>query len=248
MAREPVVLYIISVVVFLAVWQAVSMSTTPLFLPSPGEVAAAVPSLVGSGALTDATLSTLYVFLAGLALGVAAGVPLGIVLGRFQVLNGVTYIPVTTFYSMPFVALIPLLVIWTGLGVETKAIIVFIASVFPILINTQAGIQQTNHRLLEMATSFGATEQQKLMDISIPFSVPYIMSGIRIAVGRAIVAAIVAELTTSISGLGGLLSYYGNEFATAKMMVPLVMVAFISLALTYAVKKMEERLGRWRLT
>ncbi len=247
LASRPIFYYVVSVLLCIILWQIVGMNINPIFLATPYAVLRAFPPLVLSGELPQATYATMHVFVTGFAMAIGIGIPLGILFGKFRRVNYLTHMPLTIFYSIPYVALIPLFIVWTGLGTTTKILVVFISCLFPLLINTQAGVTETDIRLTEMARSFGGDERRMLLDVTLPASLPYIMSGVRIAVGRAIVGSIVAELTTAITGLGGMITLYGNMFATDRMMVPLLITSFVSITVTSIAKWMEDRFAKWKL-
>src|SRR6266568_637311 len=137
-----------------------------------------------------------------LSVAVLVGVPLGLVIGRYRVLEAALGIYVTAGYAMPLVALVPLLILWLGLGFAVKAAVVFLMSVFPICINTWLGVTAVPKNLIEVGKSFVASDAVILRRIVLPATLPYIMAGVRLAVGRAVVAMVIAEFFTTISGLG----------------------------------------------
>jgi len=148
----------------------------------------------------------------GYALAIVVGVPLGLVTGRFRMLEAAIGIYITAGYAMPLVALVPLLVLWLGLGFTVKVAIIFLLSVFPICINTWLGVNAVPKTLIEVGKSFVASDSVILRRIILPATLPYIMAGIRLAVGRAVVAMVIAEFFTSISGLGAIIITSRQQF------------------------------------
>jgi NitT/TauT family transport system permease protein len=155
---------------------------------------------------------------------------------------------VSALYSTPNVALIPLLILWFGLGMLSKIVIVFLAAFFPIIVNTYGGVRNVSRGLVEIAQAEGASEAQIFSKIIVPASLPFIMTGIRLAVGRAVVGMVVAEMFTAMSGLGGAIVYYGSAFATDKLFVVIILLALLGVSLTEAVKWLEVRLAPWKET
>src|SRR5213076_2173041 len=158
--------------------------------------------LVRSGQLGAALYESLRPFVVGYGLAIIVGVPLGLVIGRFRVVEAALGIYVTAGYAMPLVAL---LILWLGLGFAVKAAVVFLMSLFPICINTWLGVTAVPKSLIEVGKSFVASDAVILRRIVLPATLPYIMAGIRLAVGRAVVAMVIAEFFPTISGLGAII-------------------------------------------
>jgi len=191
------------------------------------------------------SLSALAVgFLASLALGVA----LGLVLGMSRTVEAFCEPVINALYATPQVALTPLLMMWLGLGFSVKVVVVFLFAFFPILINTASGAKNVSAAMVEVARAYLAPPAQILFKVICPAALPFIMAGVRIAIGRALVGMIVAELFTAITGLGAMLSLYGNIFETAKMFVVIVVLAVLGVGLIRATQWLERRLATWKET
>ena len=239
-------LRVASVIVLLVVWQIGGMMTDPFILPTPIEVAKSWWQLTLSGELITAAGASVIVFMIGFAIALALGVPLGIATGVSQPLRDFCDTYVTIFWSTPSIALLPLLVVWFGLTFETKLVLVFLSAFWPLVINTQVGIQNVDKSYVEVANAFGATRYETLRHVLFPASVPYLVAGMRIAVGRAIIGVIVAELFTSVTGLGARMTYYSNFFQVANYFAALLMFILFSVVTTEAVRLIEIRFSRWR--
>jgi ABC-type nitrate/sulfonate/bicarbonate transport system permease component len=239
-------LRVVSIIVLLVVWQIGGMLTEPYILPTPVEVAQSWWQLMLSGELITAAGASVLVFVLGFTIALAFGIPLGIATGVSQPLRDFFDTYVTIFWSTPSIALLPLLIVWFGLTFETKLVLVFLSAFWPLVINTQVGIQNVDKSYVEVATAFGATRWEILKDVLFPASVPYLVAGMRIAVGRAIIGVIVAELFTSVTGLGARMTYYSNFFQVANYFAALLMFILFSVATTEAVRLVEFRFSRWR--
>jgi NitT/TauT family transport system permease protein len=239
-------LRVASVIVLLVLWQIGGMMTDPFVLPTPVAVAKSWWALTLSGELISAAGASVTVFIIGFAIALALGVPLGIATGVSQPLRDFCDTYVTIFWSTPSIALLPLLVVWFGLTLETKLVLVFLSAFWPLVINTQVGIQNVDKSYIEVATAFGATRYEQLRHVLFPASVPYLVAGMRIAVGRAIIGVIVAELFTSVTGLGARMTYYSNFFQVANYFAALLMFILFSVVTTEAVRLIEIRFNRWR--
>src|SRR5712691_4481802 len=247
--RRPLPAWLIttaSVVAVLLVWQAFGPSINPVFGSYPSEIALAFVALAKSGKLWAALLESLQPFVVGYGLAILIGVPLGLVIGRFRAMEAALGIYVTAGYAMPLVALVPLLVLWLGLGFKVKVAIIFLLSVFPICINTWLGVTAVPKTLIEVGKSFVAPDSVILRRIILPATLPYIMAGIRLAIGRAVVAMVIAEFFTTISGLGAIIINSANNFDTAKMFVPIVVLMVLAIGLNSLIGFVERRVAPWQ--
>jgi NitT/TauT family transport system permease protein len=235
-----------SVVVLLVAWEIFGRDINPVFGSYPTAIAAASWTLIRSGQLGAALLESVQPFLAGYSLAVALGVPLGLLIGRFQFLEAAIGIYVTAGYAMPLVALVPLLMLWLGLGFAVKVAIIFLMSFFPICINSWLGVAAVPKSLIEVGKAMVASDAVILRRIILPATLPYIMAGLRLAIGRAVVGMIIAEFFTSISGLGAIVINAANTFDTATMFVPIVLLVVMAIGLTWLIGFIERRVAPWQ--
>jgi NitT/TauT family transport system permease protein len=235
-----------SVVAFLLIWQFFGRFIDPVFGSYPTQIAGAFVELARSGKLTTALIESLQPFVVGYGVAILVGVPLGLVIGRFRLAEASLGIYVTAGYAMPLVALVPLLVLWLGLGFKVKAAIVFLMALFPICINTWLGVTAVPKTLIEVGKSFVASDAVILRRIILPATLPYIMAGIRLAVGRAVVAMVIAEFFTSISGLGAIIINSANNFDTATMFVPIVVLMVLAIGLNGLIGAVERAIAPWQ--
>jgi NitT/TauT family transport system permease protein len=138
--------------------------------------------------------------------------------------------------------------LWFGLDFKAKVFIIFLAGFFPIIVNTYAGVRNVGRSVVDVALVEGASEAQIFTKIVVPAALPFIMTGIRLAMGRAIVGMVVAEMFTAADGLGGAVVAYGNAFATAKLFVIIIALAILGITLTEAVKMLERYTAPWKET
>jgi len=235
-----------SVTVLILLWEWFGRDINPVFGSYPSAIAVAFWELAQSGKLAAAMLESLQPFAAGYGLAIVFGVPLGLVIGRYRVAEAALGIYVTAGYAMPLVALVPLLVLWLGLGFAVKAAVVFLMSAFPICINTWLGVTAVPKSLIEVGRSFVAPDAVILRRIVLPATLPYIMAGIRLAVGRAVVAMVIAEFFTTISGLGAIIINSANNFDTATMFVPIVVLMVMAIGLNGLIGLVERRVAPWQ--
>ncbi len=230
----------------LLVWELFGRDINPVFGSYPSAIAVAFWNLTVSGKLGAALSESLRPFVVGYTLAIVLGVPIGLVIGRNRAAEAAFGIYVTAGYAMPLVALVPLLVLWLGLGFAVKAAVVFLMAVFPICINTWLGVTAVPKSLIEVGTSFVAPNSVILRRIVLPATLPYIMAGIRLAVGRAVVAMVIAEFFTTISGLGAIIINAANNFDTATMFVPIVVLMVMAIGLNALIGYVERRVAPWQ--
>jgi ABC-type nitrate/sulfonate/bicarbonate transport system permease component len=235
-----------SVAVLLLLWEYFGKNINPVFGSYPTQIALAFVELARSGKLMTALIESLQPFVVGYGLAILLGVPLGLVIGRFRIAEASLGIYVTAGYAMPLVALVPLLILWLGLGFKVKAAIVFLMALFPICINTWLGVTAVPKTLIEVGKSFVASDSVILRRIILPATLPYIMAGIRLAVGRAVVAMVIAEFFTSISGLGAIIINSANNFDTATMFVPIVVLMVLAIGLNSLIGTVERWVAPWQ--
>jgi ABC-type nitrate/sulfonate/bicarbonate transport system permease component len=204
--------------------------------------------MLADGTLLSALGQSLCVLSAGFALGTLVGIGLGLLSGRSQVVAGLLDIPVTALYATPMVALVPILVLWFGFGTSAKIMVVLLFTIFPVLINSQRGVREVDPRLVEVAHAFCSPEYRLWTDLILPSALPFVMTGIRLAIGRALIAVIVAEFYTAISGLGYLIVSNAHAFQTARVFVPIVGLMILGVVTTGLLEMVEARISPWRQT
>jgi NitT/TauT family transport system permease protein len=238
----------LSVLCFLVAWEIYGRRVDPLLLTYPTAVVQAAFALINSGELPRQMAVSLATLVAGFGASVILGVGLGLVMGRSRVASAALEPHINALYATPQVALTPLLMMWFGLGFTVKAVVIFLFAFFPILINTASGVRNVSGSTIEVGRAYLASRTQILFKVVFPAAVPFIMAGIRVAIGRAIVGMVVAELFTAITGLGAMLTLYGNLFETAKMFVVVIVLGILGVVLVRATQALERRMARWKET
>jgi NitT/TauT family transport system permease protein len=246
LVRHPSIIRGVSVLAVLVAWELYGRALNPVFLSYPVAIAGALVDLIRSGELLQATLQTLRALVIGFVIALVVGIGVGFLMGRYRLVSLALDPFVTALYNTPSVALIPLIQLWFGLGVTAKIVIVAMSAFFPIVINTFAGVHNTSQGLVDVVRAYGATPRQISMKVVLPNSVPFIMAGVRLAVGRSVIGVVTAEFFTAISGLGGLVIIFSNAFATAKLFVPVLTLVALGLCLTSLAKWAERRMTPWK--
>jgi len=239
------------IVILLAFWESVPLWYTlpkgmALFFTTPSKVAAAFQQLLINGEIEKHFYVSAIAFLAGLGLSIVVGLPLGLLMGRSQTLEALLDPYVTSFNASPRIVWLPLMILWFGIGIWSKIVIVFAGAVFPLLINTYAGVKNVNRVLVNVVRSFGANEWQLMKVVVLPNSLPYIIVGLRLAIGRAILGVVVGEFFGSSQGLGYMIASAATNYKVDVVFVGVAIFMALSVILTLAVKQLESRLASWR--
>jgi NitT/TauT family transport system permease protein len=236
---------LVSLVIFLGIWQLGAMNTDPVLFTSPGKVALAAVDMIRSGELWAGLAPSLLVLAMGLTLAIIFGTLLGLALARFRVLDVGLSVYITFLYSIPSVALVPLIVLWAGYETTAKVIILFLFAFFPMVINTYQGVKSVDPKLLEVGRAFRCSERQLWTNIVLPGALPFIVTGIRLAVGRGMIGMVLADLYTAISGIGYLIVRAASTFQVDKMFVPIVTLGLLGVTLTALLRFVEMRVAPW---
>jgi ABC-type nitrate/sulfonate/bicarbonate transport system permease component len=243
--NRPSTYRLLSVAALLTVWELVGPHIDPIFFTYPTAIAKAAWEMTASGELPKYALESMQILLYGMIIAVGVGIPLGVVMARFRKVDWLLDTYVNALYATPTVALVPLIVLWFGIRMEAKVFVVFLFAVFPVLINTYQGVKKVDQGFLEVARSFRSSEWQMWRDVLLPWAVPYITAGIRLAIGRALVGMIIAEFYTAMSGLGYMIVRYAHIFKMDHTFVPVILLMFLGVTLTAALKYVERRIAPW---
>ena len=236
----------LSLLIILVLWEWYGRRTNPILFTYPIAIGRAALDMLADGSLLKALGQSLYVLSMGFTLGTLSGGALGLLTGRSRVAAALLDIPVTALYATPMVALVPILVLWFGFGTPAKIVVVLLFTIFPVLINTMRGVREVDPRLVEVAQAFCSNEYRLWIDLVLPSALPFVMTGIRLAIGRALIAVIVAEFYTAISGLGYLIVSNAHAFHTARVFVPVVVLMTLGVVTTALLEVVEARTAPWR--
>lgn len=242
------VLGTVAVVLFVIAWEAVVQlgMVNPLFTSSPSRIASTFAQLVHEGRLWKDIRVSGAEFLLGFAFAVAVGIPVGLGMGWYRDISAVLQPFVAALYSTPRIALLPLLIIWLGIGIWSKVAVVFLVAVFQILISTEAGVRAADESLIRTARSFGAKERQIFTTIVLPGAVPFLIAGLRLGLGQALIGIVVGELYAASAGIGFEIAVAGETFQTDRVFAGIVILASASIVMMWALRRLEMRFESWR--
>ena len=234
-----------SLAIVLSVWQIFGARVDPVLFTTPSKIFLAAVTMIGSGELWAYLWPSLVVLGIGLALAAVLGIAIGLLLARFWFLDVALGVYITFLYSIPSVALVPLIVLWAGFEMTAKVIILFLFAFFPMVINTHQGVKTVDPKLLEVGRAFRCSERQLWTNIVLPAALPFIVTGLRLAVGRGLIGMVLADLYTAISGIGYLIVRTASTYQVDKMFVPIVTLGLLGVSLTALLRLFETYVAPW---
>ena len=236
---------VVSLAIALTIWQVAGSQVDPVLFATPSAVFSAAVDMIISGELWNYLAPSLLVLVMGLTLAIIFGITIGLLLARFETLDVALTVYITFLYSIPSVALVPLIVLWTGFDTTAKVTILFLFAFFPMVINTYQGVKSVDSKLLEVGRAFRCSEWQLWKNIVLPAALPFIVTGLRLAVGRGMIGMVLADLYTAISGIGYLIVRTASTYEVDKMFVPIVTLGLLGVTLTALVRVAEKRVAPW---
>src|SRR6266403_2622787 len=232
----------------LLVWEALGASglVDPLFISSPTRVARAAWLLSHDRDFWNDVEISASEFILGYGAALALAIPLGLAVGLSKRLQSIFGPFVDTLNAVPRVTLLPLIIIWFGIGIWSKVVVVFLGAVIPIMINTQSGVKTSEARFIRVARSFSASRFKIFSSIVLPGTVPFIFTGLKYGAGRALLGVVVGELYASTAGLGHMIAEAGNTFQTDVLFFGVLLFTATGLVTTGALDRIEKRFEKWR--
>lgn len=236
---------VLSLAVFFTVWQILGAHVNPILLATPWQVAKAFWDLLTNGQLAPAFASTMEDLAIGYGLAAVIGIVAGVLIGRSRVLERIFDPYINFFQATPLIALVPLVVIWFGVGVNARVAITFILAIWSVIINTTTGVKQTPAALLDVGRVYKLNRLQVIARIQLPNAVPSIFAGLRIALGKALIGIMIAQMEISVTGLGGIVINYGDAFRTAYLLAGVVTASFVGVIAAIVLEVIRKTLFPW---
>jgi len=237
---------LLSLAVVLGGWELVGRSIDPLLFSPPSVVLDQFGELIASGELQRAAQITMKALFLGYALAVITGIPFGILMGAVPRLGDILQPYLYAIFSTPRVVVVPLIVVWFGIGFEARLFLVFFWSAIAISVNTAQGVRHARPDLVEVARSYRADRVQLARHVLIPGAIPFVVAGLRIGAERAIVGVIIGEMFLQIVGLGGVITKGSEQLLPAKMLCAVVVIALMGTILVTALDMLERRFQNWK--
>jgi len=238
---------ILSVVGGLLLWEVVSrlFVANALFLAAPTQILQAIYSLTLSGEMERHVAISATEFAIGYVIASAIGIAVGFGMANYPTFKQAMQPWISGLYATPTIALAPLFILWLGIGIWSKVLVVIFLVLFPVTINTEAGLRTTSERLIEMLRSFGASSRQIFFKVSLPSALPFILAGLKLGIGRGLIGVVVAELFGSRLGLGRLISQSADAFNMPELFAGVIVLAVAGIAMTAGFGWIERRLVPW---
>lgn len=239
---------IVGIAALLVLWETVCRLgwVSPLFLPAPTDILAAGWELLTSGDLLQNTGASLYRIVLGYLLGASAGILVGLVLGFSRWADAIGSPVLYSLYPIPKIALLPLIVLWLGIGELPKVTIIALGVFFPVAINTFSGVKNVDPILIKAAISFGSGHINVIRKVILPGAMPVIFAGLKLAAGTSLLLLVAAEMIAAKQGIGAMVLHYGNLMLTNKLMVGIVVLSLLGLIFNRLLQWLEKRLLPWR--
>jgi NitT/TauT family transport system permease protein len=238
---------VLSVLGGLLLWELVSrlLVANPLFLAAPSQILQAIYALTISGELQRHLAISAIEFALGYVIASAIGIVLGFAMANSATAKRALQPWISGLYATPTIALAPLFILWLGIGIWSKVLVVIFLVLFPVTINTEAGLRTTSERLIEMLRSFGASPRQIFFKVSLPSAMPFILAGLKLGIGRGLIGVVVAELFGSRAGLGRLISQSADAFNMPELFAGVIVLAVAGIVMTAGFTWLERKLVPW---
>jgi NitT/TauT family transport system permease protein len=238
---------VLSILSLAAAWEIAGRVLDSVLIPPLTHIGAAWWKLLASGKLLTNLGGSLWTLAAGFILAVLIGIVLGLLMGRFRAVEHFLDLYINALMSAPGTAFVPVLILWFGLGVQSRIAVVFLFAVFVIIINTMTGVKQVDNVLVEMARSFGAKEREVFFKIMLPAALPAIMAGVRLGMGRAVKGMVTAEMLLTLTGIGAMIMQYGSAFATDALFAVILTILIVAMISMKLVQLIDHRLTGWKV-
>ena len=231
-------------------WEGVTRTgwVPPLFLPSPLGVLAAGAEMLTTGELAVHIATSLRRIVLGFGLGALGGVSVGLAVGVFSLAEAIGNPLIAATFPIPKIALLPLLILWLGIGEASKVAVIMLGVFFPMAINTYSGVRQADPLLIRAAVSFGAGRWSVIRKVILPSALPMVFAGLRLGAGIALLLLVAAEQIAADAGIGFLILQSGNLMETTKLMVGIVVLSLLGVLSHWGLSGLERAVIRWRHT
>jgi ABC-type nitrate/sulfonate/bicarbonate transport system permease component len=237
----------LSILSLAVLWEVAGRTLDSVLIPPLSQIGAAWWKLLSSGKLLSNLTMSLTTLAAGFVLAVLIGIVVGVLMGRFRAVEHFLDLYVNALMSAPTTAFIPVLILWFGLGVQSRIAVVFLFAVFVIIINTMTGVKQVDRVFVEMARSFGAREREVFFKIILPAAMPAIMAGVRLGMGRAVKGMVTAEMLLTLTGIGAMIMQYGSSFATDSLFAVILTILMVAMITMKLVQWVDRWLTGWKV-
>ena len=239
---------IVSILCLLAIWELICQSgvVSSLFLPAPTAIISALLQMIADGEIGVSLAASLYRILAGFFIGSLVGLAVGLVTGTSALMDKIGTPIVNAIYPIPKIALLPLFILWLGIGELSKVTIIALGVFFPVAMNTYSGVKNVDTLLLKVATSFNASWWMTMKSVVLPNALPMIFAGLRLAAGTSLLLLVAAEMIAAQVGIGALILHYGDLMITDRLMAGVIVLSLLGLVFNFILQFLERKAIPWK--
>lgn len=243
----PVWVSALSVIVLLIIWELICRAgiVSPLFLPSPTGILSALADMVAGGEIAASLAASMYRIILGFVLGSVIGLAVGLFTGTSALIDRIGSPIVNALYPIPKIALLPLFILWLGIGELSKVTIIALGVFFPVAMNTYSGVKNVDPLLIKVAVSFNATRWMTLKKVVLPAALPMIFAGLRLSAGTSLLLLVAAEMIAAQEGIGALILHYGDLMITDRLMAGVIVLSLLGLVFNLLLQWAENRAIPW---
>lgn len=243
----PVWVSALSVIVLLIIWELICRAgiVSPLFLPSPTGILSALAAMVAGGEIAASLAASMYRIILGFVLGSVIGLAVGLFTGTSALIDRIGSPIVNALYPIPKIALLPLFILWLGIGELSKVTIIALGVFFPVAMNTYSGVKNVDPLLIKVAVSFNSTRWMTLKKVVLPAALPMIFAGLRLAAGTSLLLLVAAEMIAAQEGIGALILHYGDLMITDRLMAGVIVLSLLGLVFNLLLQWAENRAIPW---
>lgn len=239
---------IVSILCLLAIWELICQSgmVSALFLPTPSAIISALLEMIADGEIGVSLAASLYRILAGFFIGSLVGLAVGLVTGTSALMDKIGTPIVNAIYPIPKIALLPLFILWLGIGELSKVTIIALGVFFPVAMNTYSGVKNVDTLLLKVAASFNASWWMTMKSVVLPNALPMIFAGLRLAAGTSLLLLVAAEMIAAQVGIGALILHYGDLMITDRLMAGVIVLSLLGLVFNLILQFVERKAIPWK--
>lgn len=246
--KIPIYASFLGIIGLLAIWELITQLklVSPLFLPAPSAIVITGWEMIKDGEIYTNLSASLYRILIGYVIGAGLGIIIGLILGFSKWFDAIGTPIIYSIYPIPKIALLPLFVLWLGIGELSKVTIIALGVFFPVVINTFSGVKSVDDMLIKAAVTFGSSRFNVIRKVILPGSLPMIFAGLKLAAGTSLLLLVSAEMIAAKSGIGSMVLHYGNLMITTKLMVGVLVLSILGLTFNRVLQWLENRLLPWK--
>lgn len=246
--KIPIYASFLGILGVLVIWEIICQLkiVSPLFLPAPSDIIMTGWEMILSGEIADNLLASLFRIVVGYLIGAVIGIIVGLILGFSNWADAIGTPIVYSIYPIPKIALLPLFILWLGIGELSKVTIIALGVFFPVVINTFSGVKNVDQMLIKAAVTFGSSRFNVIRKVILPGSLPMIFAGLKLAAGTSLLLLVSAEMIAAKNGIGSMVLHYGNLMITTKLMFGVLVLSILGLSFNRGLHWLEKRLIPWK--